>query len=1065
MSQINPTKIDVRFTELKKIIQISDLHIRLFKRHVEYREAFATLYEGLFLKGSMFEDSIILFTGDLLHAKTDLSPEMVALASEFLRKLADISPTFVVVGNHDLNLANKFRLDSLSPIIENISHPDLYYLRNSGIYQIADTDLAVFSILEDRAEWPSVNACSSPNTIAVCHAPVNNAKTDTGFEITNRHLDVSVFDDFDMALLGDIHRHQILQKYDPQKKKPIIAYAGSMIQQNHGESLSGHGWLEWDVPSRTFEFHELKNKYGYATLVVENGKMPDLSEIPPKVRLRVFVKDMEPSKVKKIQSILRSKFQLCEFTINKLRDAEFMVANKKHATDLIDVHDLEIQNKLMEDFLTTHHAMVDDIMMDRIQEINKQLNARVHAEDLSRNIQWKPLLFEFSNMFSYGEDNVIDFESLTGVHGLFSPNASGKTAAFDALMFCLFDKTPRAFKASHIMNNRKNKFESFLKFEINGVEYGICRVGQRKKNLDVKVDVDFWRVENGKKVSLNAEDRRSTNAAIRRYVGNYDDFILTSLSLQTNNALFIDKSQSERKDLLSQFMGVNIFDALYNFANDEMKEAAGALKMLNKEDFAKTLASAQASIDTLQQEYTFAEASLQEKEETLQKLDKVVDGLYESKVPLDITVTNIDSLEVTKSNLATKLNELSEYKISFTKKSETLISNSGSLVETLTCYNEAQVVQRYSEVKDLQNELKLVKNEINNLDNKITSDEKQLAHMTTHKFDPACEFCVRNNQTLVASAKLIREELDQLKNKRRELGAELEHIRKSLVDFEGIEVEYQDFISSDKQLQQIDRQLLVAQAKISEINSALSRKKAKLVEISGQIKKYYESVDLIEKNAAIDLEIASKEQERKELVSEINVLETRLRGIHGKLQVQKTNKGKILRQIGEMEELEQTISAYKYYIDAVRRDGIPYELISKIIPSIESEINNILTQIVDFTVTLEVDGKNINGRIVYDDERHWPLEMSSGMERFISSLAIRVALINVSNLPKPNFLIIDEGLGVLSSENLMSMNMLFSILKSQFEFMIIISHLEAVRDMVDSLMEIQIDNGYSKINY
>ena len=49
---------------------------------------------------------------------------------------------------------------------------------------------------------------------------------------------------------------------------------------------------------------------------------------------------------------------------------------------------------------------------------------------------------------------------------------------------------------------------------------------------------------------------------------------------------------------------------------------------------------------------------------------------------------------------------------------------------------------------------------------------------------------------------------------------------------------------------------------------------------------------------------------------------------------------------------------------------------------------------------------------------HGHLELTSGMEKFISSLAIRVALINVSNLPRPNFLAIDEGFGTLDSENL-----------------------------------------------
>jgi DNA repair exonuclease SbcCD ATPase subunit len=166
-----------------------------------------------------------------------------------------------------------------------------------------------------------------------------------------------------------------------------------------------------------------------------------------------------------------------------------------------------------------------------------------------------------------------------------------------------------------------------------------------------------------------------------------------------------------------------------------------------------------------------------------------------------------------------------------------------------------------------------------------------------------------------------------------------------------------------------------------------------------------------------------------------------------------------------MEDLEQQVQAYTFYVEAVKRNGIPYELISKVLPSIQAEINNILSQIAEFTIVLEVDGKNINGKMVYSDNKYWPLEMASGMERFISSLAIRVALITISNLPKPNFLIIDEGIGTLSAENLPNMHTLFSILKNQFDFIIIISHLEAVRDMVDSLMEISLDDGFSRINY
>jgi DNA repair exonuclease SbcCD ATPase subunit len=86
------------------------------------------------------------------------------------------------------------------------------------------------------------------------------------------------------------------------------------------------------------------------------------------------------------------------------------------------------------------------------------------------------------------------------------------------------------------------------------------------------------------------------------------------------------------------------------------------------------------------------------------------------------------------------------------------------------------------------------------------------------------------------------------------------------------------------------------------------------------------------------------------------------------------------------------------------------------------------------------------------------------MERFISSLAIRVALLNASNLPKPNFMIIDEGLGTLDPENLSSMGTMMGILKSQFDFIILISHLDTARDMVDKVIEIKREDGFSYIN-
>ena len=172
----------------------------------------------------------------------------------------------------------------------------------------------------------------------------------------------------------------------------------------------------------------------------------------------------------------------------------------------------------------------------------------------------------------------------------------------------------------------------------------------------------------------------------------------------------------------------------------------------------------------------------------------------------------------------------------------------------------------------------------------------------------------------------------------------------------------------------------------------------------------------------------------------------------------------IKAKMNDVKELEEKNRLYTYYLDAVKRDGIPYELISKALPVIENEVNNILAQVVDFGVTMEMDGKSINAKIVYDDQE-WPLEMCSGMEKFISGLAIRVALINVCNLPRPNFLVIDEGFGTLDANNLSSLFMMMQYLKTQFDFIWMISHLEQMRDIVDGLIEIKKVDGFSKIDF
>ena len=110
---------------------------------------------------------------------------------------------------------------------------------------------------------------------------------------------------------------------------------------------------------------------------------------------------------------------------------------------------------------------------------------------------------------------------------------------------------------------------------------------------------------------------------------------------------------------------------------------------------------------------------------------------------------------------------------------------------------------------------------------------------------------------------------------------------------------------------------------------------------------------------------------------------------------------------------------------------------------------------VGFTVSLEADleSNSMDIYIDYGDSKRI-IELASGMEKMMASLAIRVALINISTLPKTNMLIIDEGFGSLDETNLESCSKLLVSLKKWFRNIIIISHIDAIKDIVDNSIDI-----------
>lgn len=218
-----------------------------------------------------------------------------------------------------------------------------------------------------------------------------------------------------------------VKKVKLKRKNPAVKYSGSLIQQNHGEDLN-HGFLVWDLKTKSAEFVELKNTIAYATIEMVDGKIITPREyidaLPKNLNLRIKYNNTNYKDVTKAIQLLKTRHRLLETTIIKVNNHEYLTNNSN--TVLGDVRDVEYQNELITSFIQDTEA-AHHVDIDRIRHVNRVMNSKLDTSNVVvRNVIWKPLTFEFSNMFSYGENNVIDMTNFTGIQGLFAPNAAGK---------------------------------------------------------------------------------------------------------------------------------------------------------------------------------------------------------------------------------------------------------------------------------------------------------------------------------------------------------------------------------------------------------------------------------------------------------------------------------------------------------------------------------------------------------------------------------------------------------------------------------------------------------------
>lgn len=1050
------------------IAHLADVHIRGIQRHDETRHVFKSFINDC--KARQIDH--IFIAGDIFHTKTSgITPEYIDLMTELFKELSScVKGVHVTLGNHDGNLTNLSRQDAVSPIINVLSLGNVFLYKKSGVYKIDDgVALSVFSVF-DEDNWDAVKRQRVENciNIATYHGPVRGAKTETGWDVSGE-VDTSFFKDYHFVWLGDIHKQQYLQPYREDSTgtpKPHIGYPGSFIQQNFGEEIH-HGYLHWQIIDElnwNVDFIKLASPTPWIT-AEWRGDVASIIE---------QVEEYLPGAHIRIKSLIRLPSEDTQYALTTLLNRgasdvifvsdditspieEIFLGDSGSAITKADLRDIDSLFSLVYSTYNEKYSLSEDEWGQIYEKIKGYIQSISNVEEVSRGITWSISNLDWSGTFSYGKDNSLSFSNLSGTVGIFGNNKVGKSSIVGTILYSLYSAIDRGnLKNLHIINTRLNECSTDVNVHVGSDVYQISRKiwkNESKKGvISTSASLDLQMIDvNGTIHNLKGEQKYDTEKPIKRIIGSVDDFMLTAVATQGDVDNFIKLGSTQRKRIICKFLDIDIFDKIHQVCNEFMKIEKGAMKKLLEVNYELEIDGYLSAVSNCESEIEKLTKLIEEQTSQLENLQSLQtesekpeysdykalkEKLFVVSAKFEKAKIDLNAARVEKDKLITGLSKLKE-KVDSISVSD-LQSNIAALENAKRLH-----VSLSDRLKDLNRTAEQKRKNI-----------KLLQSVPCGDSFPTCRFIsdAASDHTDITS---LTEEINKVTG---QISSTLEVIKElEKVNAEAELAKYRKFTdviaSTNENINYVTKNCMMLEEFYSKLETEtetlrfqLEKHDSLLTETANS-----EAVKLQKKIDHIKSEMSMNKTRVSGELRKIGGYEQRLEMLRSQ-QLEKNEKLKILKQ-------------YELLTIAFSKKGLSNIIINQQLPQINAEIAKILTGVVDFTCELEIKDDDLE-IFIQDSCGRRIIELCSGMEKVICSLAIRVALSNISTLPKPNFFIIDEGFGALDEEGVVNCGKFLNSLKHYYKTIFVITHVEAIKDMVDSSILITRGNeGFSVISH
>lgn len=1075
-----------------RIIHISDVHLRNFKYHNEYRETLKNFHDQI----KLLKPDLIINTGDVVHSKTQISPELIDMLHWHIQEVSSLAPYRIILGNHDLNLKNTDRQDAISPVVkayrENFEFDVELWDKNGPqrwnrqhnftppFRPEVDFDNITFWVfaIKDEQGYPTHNDWSKhPEhvNIGLFHGAISGCTTDQDWQMNGLEHDLSQFSGLDFVMMGDIHKHQM---WDGNR----IGYAGSLIQQNFGETPD-KGFLVWDIDGKddfSVEHVPLKTPLCFTTVRVNQDYVFSESEV---VQPGSYVRVISDASFTSVEQR-----QIVELTKERYRPKEVFVVSPPRLQakagsistldtegNVVEFRSEHAQQRLFSQYLT--ELEVSETETQVLLGLDRDIIREVAADDdTPMGGSWRINKIGWSNMFLFGEDNIIDFERIRGVYGLFGPNGMGKSSFFEIITESIWDKLVKEVRKNiEIINDDADEAKMVVDFTVDDHDYVIERTisrikfGQRKKDVREwgKTSLDFYELDcDGNRTLLNSESRPDTEKAIRHLVGGFDDFCMTSMTPQiTVTGLpgggdFISCKETDRKKLLYKFLGLDVFERKFLAAKDRSKDLFAELKVLQRDavdpelllNELEPLRTQQRDIDVVSKELAESLSNRQQQKSDLLARRKVLAKKVDEHYPFAE-----GELELALSQRKKQLLQMEQECEVMTLKIQAIERDLESWVEPTSVDNPSQ------ELEDLEEEIRSVKLAISKLNDKEKTSTwklKVLVEVPCGDAFPTCKF-LKDAFEAKEGLPTVHQEVTGLKA----IVTNMEVKRWALLTQQGEWEAYRDALATKGLL---SSQLTGALGRRSDANSDRFIQQQQVDKYTTMLEKKAEATDDLDSIKKIDAVMVTVDRDVKDMNVKLNEIGSRARDLAKRAMSLEIKITDALDRHTKTKELGDRCHAFEVYLGAMGKNGIPRVILGQVLPMLSREINRIVASVSDFTISLdaEEDEQSLALTITYPGGMTRSIGLAGGAQKFITSLAIRAALARITSLPRSNMFIVDEGFGKLDADNIAAVQRMFHYLKTMFDHVIIVSHHDSLRDMVDGTIDIgRDDTGRSHIEH